>query len=278
MPTGDTNSSKLGGSATERAFYDQMDWERYAANPEIAAKMRLTADMIPADARTVLDAGCGNGALTNLLVAPGRLVIGLDSSREPLRTVTAHTVRAAVESLPLADQSVDLVLLSEVLEHLPGATLEQCVAEAKRVSRKYVLIASPNREALRTRYLRCSHCGHEFNAYLHVQSLSAERVRRLLPGWTALVTAYSGHDEVRRWNWLSWVSQKLGNAWFAVQGSFICRRCGRPLSTDYRVNIVGKALRRLNWVAARALRRVAPFFFVVLLARPGVPATPEGGR
>lgn len=192
MPARRDKHSTLGGCAVERAFYDQMDWERYAANPQIALKMRLTAALIPSDASTILDAGCGNGSLTNPLVAPGRLVIGLDSSRQPLRTVTAHAVRAAVESLPLADQSVDLVLLSEVLERPPDATLEQCVAEAKRVSRKYLLIASPNREAVRTRYLRCSHCGHEFNAYLHVQSLagktdSAQRRKptgACLPTWS----------------------------------------------------------------------------------------------
>ncbi|UCC69156.1 MAG: class I SAM-dependent methyltransferase [Armatimonadota bacterium] len=192
MPARRDKHSTLGGCAVERAFYDQMDWERYAANPQIALKMRLTAALIPSDASTILDAGCGNGSLTNPLVAPGRLVIGLDSSRQPLRTVTAHAVRAAVESLPLADQSVDLVLLSEVLERPPDAILEQCVAEAKRVSRKYLLIASPNREAVRTRYLRCSHCGHEFNAYLHVQSLagktdSAQRRKptgACLPTWS----------------------------------------------------------------------------------------------
>ena len=277
MPARNDDSSPLGGSAIERAFYDQMDWERYAANPEIAYKMQLTVDLVPADARVILDAGCGNGALTNLLRAPGRLVIGLDSSTEPLRTVQACAVRGAVEALPVADQSADLVVLSEVLEHLPDAALQQCIAEVMRASRRYVLIASPNREALRTRFLRCPHCGHEFNAYLHVQSLSAAALQRRFPGWTARRVQHCGHEEVRRWNWLSWLSQKVGNAWFDVEGSFICTRCGDPVPTHYRANVIGKALRRLNWVAAKAMGRVAPFFFIVLLERPGT-QTSEGGR
>jgi hypothetical protein len=35
-----------GGSAVERVCYDQVDWERYAANPKIALKMRLAAGVI----------------------------------------------------------------------------------------------------------------------------------------------------------------------------------------------------------------------------------------
>jgi SAM-dependent methyltransferase len=52
-------------------------------------------------------------------------------------------VQAAAESLPLADNSVDLSYCWEVLHHVP--TVEVVLAEMKRVSSKYVVFFEPNR-------------------------------------------------------------------------------------------------------------------------------------
>lgn len=80
-------------------------------------------------ARTVLDAGCGPGRLTLRLLADGKDVVSVDVSRMMLRTLrdfarsSGHAdlkeVHASAAVLPFSTGSFDLIVCTEVLEHLP---------------------------------------------------------------------------------------------------------------------------------------------------------------
>lgn len=98
----------------------------------------------------VLDAGCGEGYGTRILAGAAARVLGVD--RVP--DVVAHARRAYPEAdllvadvcdLPLADESVDLVVSLQVIEHV--AAPDRLVAEAARVLRPggELLCATPNR-------------------------------------------------------------------------------------------------------------------------------------
>jgi 2-polyprenyl-6-hydroxyphenyl methylase/3-demethylubiquinone-9 3-methyltransferase len=98
--------------------------------PSLEANARL-----PAAAR-VLDLGCGGGLLAEPLAAQGHRVLGVDASHQSLRCAnartapprgTCHYVRADLLRTPTRDGVADLVLLADVLEHLPNphATLAE---------------------------------------------------------------------------------------------------------------------------------------------------------
>ena len=86
--------------------------------------------------RRVLDLGCRYGALTRAY-AEGNEVVGIDVDREALAEAAKlgiETIWAdAAEPLPFDDESFDVVVLGELLEHLPMP--ERTVAEARRVLR-----------------------------------------------------------------------------------------------------------------------------------------------
>ena len=101
-----------------------------------------------------LDAGCGRGELAAHLAAAGAHVIALDVSRDALRYAAeafitpARPILARVESLPLASGSLDGILFSDVIEHMPAAAQQRALAEFRRVLRpggRLIIHTQPNR-------------------------------------------------------------------------------------------------------------------------------------
>jgi 2-polyprenyl-3-methyl-5-hydroxy-6-metoxy-1,4-benzoquinol methylase len=97
----------------------------------------------------VLDAGCGEGFVTEWLrdALPGAAITGLDAREEALAEASRRVPEAGlrvgdVHDLPYRDRAFDLVVCTEVLEHVedPGAVLR----ELSRVSRGRVLVTVPH--------------------------------------------------------------------------------------------------------------------------------------
>jgi SAM-dependent methyltransferase len=104
------------------------------AQPERAALFRA---YVGGPGRRVLDLGCRYGALTREYAA-GNEVVGVDVDREALAQAAEElgieTHWADVEdALPFPDESFDVVVAGELLEHLRHP--ERTVAEAGRVLR-----------------------------------------------------------------------------------------------------------------------------------------------
>jgi ubiquinone/menaquinone biosynthesis C-methylase UbiE len=102
--------------------------------------------------REVLDAGCGEGhGLLTLAAAGASRLIGVDLSEEAVHRARSRTADVAevlcadVHALPLPDDSVDVVVCFEVIEHLDGHS--EALSELRRVLRPegVLLISSPNR-------------------------------------------------------------------------------------------------------------------------------------
>ena len=84
----------------------------------------------------VLDVGCDQRTLKTL--RPDLDYVGIDVGGNPDLTVDLE----ATARLPFADASFDVVLCSDVLEHLDS--LHRTFAELVRVTRKHLLISLPN--------------------------------------------------------------------------------------------------------------------------------------
>jgi ubiquinone/menaquinone biosynthesis C-methylase UbiE len=74
----------------------------------------------------ILDLGCGTGRFTSLLAALGRgFVTGVEPSQAMLDMALSSPLdkiewkQGEAENIPLPDQSVDLVFMSQVFHHLP---------------------------------------------------------------------------------------------------------------------------------------------------------------
>jgi SAM-dependent methyltransferase len=121
------------------------------AGPERRALFRR---LVGGPGRRVLDLGCRYGALTSSYAA-GNEVVGVDVDREALAGAAAlgiETVWADLdEPLPFPDESFDVAVCGELLEHLRFP--DRLLAEARRVLRPGgVLVGSvPNSYRLKSR-------------------------------------------------------------------------------------------------------------------------------
>jgi 2-polyprenyl-3-methyl-5-hydroxy-6-metoxy-1,4-benzoquinol methylase len=128
-----------------RAIYEARAAQQYAAprplpDPAIDRKFRRICELVRGElpCEAFLDAGCGDGRYLAALAAelPVRRA-GADISERILETaaqrVAAEYRQATLEALPFGDGEFDLVLCTQVIEHVLDA--DAAVAELARVLR-----------------------------------------------------------------------------------------------------------------------------------------------
>ena len=128
-----TNREEFGTDYQERMERAQSSW--WVSSMHELGRQLLKA--IPPDAR-VLDIGCGTGATLRWLAPHARESVGVDVSIEGLAVAreTAPGSRLAVASasaLPFADKTMDIVVSTDVLQHLRTEDRQAALREMHRV-------------------------------------------------------------------------------------------------------------------------------------------------
>lgn len=150
-------------------------------------RLQFLADRVQQPSQA-LNVGIGSGYLEGLLAKKGVDVSCLDPSRaaiERIRKRLGLGEKARVgysQSIPFPESSFDYVIMSEVLEHLDDAVLEETLLEVRRVLRAggQFIGTVPADENLQAGIVVCPSCGGRFHRWGHVQSFSRERLAGLL--------------------------------------------------------------------------------------------------
>jgi ubiquinone/menaquinone biosynthesis C-methylase UbiE len=107
---------------------------------------------------TILNCGCGGGFEAQFLAEQGAKVVGFDISQ--LRAEAAATrfamhnlegffYRGDAAILPFKDNTFDIVLYHDSLHHVPIEEIPKAIKEARRVSKKYVILSEAHDSPLR---------------------------------------------------------------------------------------------------------------------------------
>ncbi len=129
-----------------------------------------------------LNVGVGNGALERMAAKKGVDLYSLDPNDraiESLRKQLGLGEKAQVgycQAMPFPDEYFDVVVMSEVLEHLDEDVFFATLAEVKRVLRPggRFIGTVPAREKLEDAIVVCPHCGTKFHRWGHKKSFSAD--------------------------------------------------------------------------------------------------------
>src|SRR3974390_1896275 len=153
--------------------------EAYRASPNEQARVANLFDMIPPQGERALDVGTRDGFLAMRLAARYREVVALDLEMPRIEHPRIHLVKGNAARLAFPNRSFDVVLCTEVLEHVPPNVLPAVCREIARVSRGTIIIGVPYRQDLRIGKTTCAVCGKSNPPWGHVNSFDESRLQSL---------------------------------------------------------------------------------------------------
>jgi 2-polyprenyl-3-methyl-5-hydroxy-6-metoxy-1,4-benzoquinol methylase len=141
----------------------------------------------------LLDAGCGEGLSIEKIAANRHVypVYGLDLSFRSIQLAQkivpqSLLLQGSVLALPFNNESFQVVICLEVLEHLDEPA--NCLQELLRVAKGYVLLSVPNEPAFQVaNFLRGKNLSRLGNDIDHLQHWTARKFIRFVQQYTQVI-------------------------------------------------------------------------------------------
>lgn len=174
----------------QERIWDHFQGEGVGSFDGNATRLRFLARRLsPADKR-VLNVGVGNGYLEKYIRAGSHAdVYSLDPSAVAIERLRAsvqmdddHAKVGYSQAIPFLDGFFDVVIMSEVIEHLDDDVIAATLKEVSRVLGGHgrYLGTVPADENLESSQVVCPKCGEISHRWGHVQSFNRERLLRLI--------------------------------------------------------------------------------------------------
>jgi SAM-dependent methyltransferase len=195
---------------------------------------RLTESSRP----SLLNIGAGSGFFERQALAAGLRVATLDPDPATIARLEADGVAAkagSITRMPFDDGSFDVVVASEVLEHLTPEEGQQALVEVARVLRPggAFLGTVPFAERLQDNVVFCPHCHQTFHRWGHQRAFTRDTMSSLLA--QALRVESMTVRSFVAWRGRSWRG-KAKSAFKALLG-----RMGEPIASPHLLFVARRA-------------------------------------
>jgi len=207
----------------EKIWQYHQDPEKSTSFDSNRGRLRYVAAKILAH-ENVLNIGVGNAYLEEQLIQRGVSVSTLDPDEEAIARlqknlkVTANNAKVGYsQEIPFGDQTFDVVVMSEVLEHLNDDILTRTLGEVSRVLRDggRFLGTVPANENLASSETICPACGNQFHRWGHEQSFNKKRLEEILKSIFPVVVVKAkflvATEELNIKGKISWLLKKIQN-------------------------------------------------------------------
>lgn len=163
--------------------------------------------------QAVLNIGVGSGGIESILIGKRAIVHCLDPNEDAVARIRKnHQLgdQAKVgfsQKIPFQDNKFDVVIMTEVLEHLTEDVLMTTLLEVKRVLKPkgFFIGTVPANEKLSDNQIFCPHCGVLSHRWGHVQSFSIERLSEIF------ITNKFHVERLENRSFPSWRRRGVGN-------------------------------------------------------------------
>ena len=207
-------------------------------------RIKNIMDLIPNDITSVIEVGCGDGRLINRFKGKYKLIYGMDISEKILKKVNVPKVVGSIDNIPFADNSFDIVICSEVLEHLPVNIYKKSLTELERISNKYILVSVPDNENIEVKNVKCPQCSCTFHPWRHLRSYKIEDMDTLFTRFKPYKTKTFSFNKdypdflVKYYKIFKNISKNS-----EIPGSSVCPQCG--YFSDTKIN--GTNRKKWKW-------------------------------
>ncbi len=215
--------------ANHQGDIEQYVQEVFLDDPAQIKRMDHLARMVPESASSLLDVGAGCGIFLDRLRGVRDLTAeGVELTEDLISwgLKRGHKLSvASADRLPYEDRSFDIIVSSEVIEHLPWGVYERTLQELPRVAKDWILISVPYDE--RRNFARCPYCGCTVNPCYHLRSFAPDDLNGLFCGFRLHTT-----DTIEQISVITTLKSYFPAPWHS---QLVCTSCGyRTQSQDSR--------------------------------------------
>lgn len=172
----------------QKAIWDYFQGDGVSSFDGNYPRLKYLLSLIAGNQIRVLNIGVGNGAFEKLALKMNKEVYSIDPSKVAIDKLISEQNMAGrafigfSESIPFQDNYFDVVVISEVLEHLDNDILLKSLKEIKRVLNAggTVIGTVPSRENLDEQIVICPDCSKRFHRWGHVQTFDRKRLSDLI--------------------------------------------------------------------------------------------------
>ena len=198
-----------------------------------------------------LDVGARAGEISAHLTAQFERIVALDLVRPTVKHPKIACVEGDATKLPFPDRSFDVVLCSEMLEHLSLSDLSIAAREIARVTRSRLIVGVPYKQDIRLGRTTCGECGTVNPPWGHVNVFDESALRALFPSLQCDVVEFVGTSSGRT-NWLSAsLLDFAGNPYGTYDQQERCIRCGALVGNPKPRNVSQKVATKTAVVLQR---------------------------
>lgn len=118
-------------------LYSELYQKGYHQNPLLSNAVSLIPEIEKLSFNSILDVGCSRGFAVHYFRKQGKQAYGIDIVPEAVQ-LSPYLTQANATHLPYPDNTFDVVMSTDTLEHLTEEDATKAINEIMRVSKQYI--------------------------------------------------------------------------------------------------------------------------------------------